>query len=385
MIAASGAGKAAGGAGRDPNVRAKYHNIQFLRFVAAFAVVVTHCTFYTFERLDRSMYVYETGAAGVRLFFVISGLVMMLSSGKLVGQAGGWRNFAVRRVNRIVPLYWAATLFKVLVLLLTPAVALHSSFDWDAIVKSLLFIPDLNVEGEFRPVLGVGWTLNFEMFFYALFGLALSTGVKPIRFMAPILLILSALSLVTSPAMPEVLRFWCDPIVLDFLAGMLIAGWIRRGGSVPETAAWLIGACGLAYLFVPGLPRPGASAALLASLLTTCAAAAVIVAAMALEGRTGKYVPGPVLHLGAASYSLYLVHPLVAPAVPQVLGKLELIWPQVSVALSVLAAVIAALFAYRFVEAPLSDAADRIGRRRGWLDAGPPSAADSAAATLLRR
>src|ERR1700730_16626449 len=84
----------------------KLLSIQALRIVAAGLVVVTHSTFYAFERLDRNFFVWQRGTRGVDIFFVISGFVMIYSSQKLLALPGGWKTFAERRIVRIVPLYW---------------------------------------------------------------------------------------------------------------------------------------------------------------------------------------------------------------------------------------------------------------------------------------
>ncbi|MGB8899043.1 MAG: acyltransferase family protein, partial [Methylocella sp.] len=68
-----------------------YTGIQALRFLAAILVVMVHATLYTKERLDPTFGIWSPGAAGVDIFFVISGFVMVVSSRKLMTQpAGGW-------------------------------------------------------------------------------------------------------------------------------------------------------------------------------------------------------------------------------------------------------------------------------------------------------
>ena len=46
--------------------------------------------------------------AGVDLFFVISGFIMVYPSNRLFAEPGGAKIFAWRRLSRIVPLYWCA-------------------------------------------------------------------------------------------------------------------------------------------------------------------------------------------------------------------------------------------------------------------------------------
>lgn len=361
---------AAEGAAPVPKRGNQYLTIQALRFVAALMVVVLHSTFYTSERLNDTLGIYHPGANGVRLFFVISGFVMIVSSQRLVGSAAGWMVFAVKRIIRIVPLYWGVTLIKLGVMLTAPAVVLHAELDWGYIARSFLFIPDYNVDGEIRPLMGVGWTLNMEMFFYLLFTVALVLRVRTISFIAPILIGLSLLSLAKTPDWPVAAYFLCDPIVLDFLAGMLIARWAQGGGRAPSPAgAWALVSIGLLYLFVPGLPR--FEHPLTGSVAITLAAAATIAGAVSLEQVIGKRLPSWTLYLGGASYSLYLFHPLIAPASPEVFMKLGLTgeaFAVVAVLGGIAAAIVASIFIYRFLEGPVTRQAESWARARGLLD-----------------
>ena len=349
----------------------EFLNIQVLRLFAAVAVVVTHGSFYAFERLDPTFPYYHEGADGVRLFFVISGFVMMWSSSRLTSEAKGWLTFISKRAIRVVPLYWFVTTFKVAVLSILPSAALHATLDWNGIAKSYLFIPSLNSDGEFRPVVGVGWTLNFEMFFYALFAIALLLRVRPLAFMAPMLVALSLLSLMRGPSWPEAIRFWADPIVLDFLAGMLLVRYTKPLQSLPVALGYIISAIGLIFLFVPGVPHPSQALPLVETISTTLMATAVVAGAVILEGRLGMEVPRILVFGGTISYSLYLIHSQVGPLVPQVMSKLGLHFPVFSTLGTLPVSLIAAVALYRLVETPFSRAGDRAARRTGLISKSP--------------
>jgi peptidoglycan/LPS O-acetylase OafA/YrhL len=151
----------------------RYRGIQVLRLVAAALVVVTHSTLYAHERLDRSSPVWQGGVIGVDIFFVISGFVIMASSRRLIGRPDGVREFALRRLVRILPMYWLATTLSIVIQLVTPSAVLHSTLTVWLIVSSYLLLPATSSTGNVEPVLGVGWTLLFEMFFYAVFAVAM--------------------------------------------------------------------------------------------------------------------------------------------------------------------------------------------------------------------
>jgi exopolysaccharide production protein ExoZ len=91
-----------------------YKGIQALRFLAALLVVFSHALAMVDDHYRaHSVPRWGGGHAGVDIFFVISGFVMVFSFGPLIKHADGWRLFLGRRLIRIVPLYWLATTLKV--------------------------------------------------------------------------------------------------------------------------------------------------------------------------------------------------------------------------------------------------------------------------------
>lgn len=330
----------------------RFESVQALRFFAAFAVVVCHSSFYATERLSDALGIYAPGANGVRLFFVISGFVMIASTGKLEGTPLGWRVFVVRRIVRIVPIYWVMNAIKLALMLAVPGAVLHAKLDWVFIAKSLLFIPAINIDGDMQPFLGVGWTLNFEMFFYLLITLALLLRLGPTRTLAPLFIGLALLSPVArAQQWPVPLQFWADPIVLDFLAGMLFARVMQRGFHLPPPLAWLCILAGLVYLFA-GVPQLWPRTSLSGSLMLTLAGLAILAGAVALDDTLTRLTPRAILYMGGASYALYLIHPIIAPVAPMILNRLGLVYPLLSIMLSILIALIGGALTYRLIEEP---------------------------------
>ena len=98
-----------------PQRRSDLSTVQALRGVAALLVVAYHAVnTWSLHALDSTAgKVWPNGSAGVDIFFVISGLVMVLSADRLAGRPDAWRTFARQRIVRIVPLYWVMTTAKV--------------------------------------------------------------------------------------------------------------------------------------------------------------------------------------------------------------------------------------------------------------------------------
>ena len=149
--------------------------LQVLRAVAALGVVFHHLPIFLEGKLGLTGVVPPLllGAAGVDLFFVISGFIMVYSSEPLFGRPHAPRVFLLRRLSRIVPLYWAATSFLLGYLLLVGVAFVRVNLPWDVILTSYAFIPFPRRDGLMMPVLNVGWTLNYEMFFYLVFAAAI--------------------------------------------------------------------------------------------------------------------------------------------------------------------------------------------------------------------
>ncbi len=146
---------------------------QVLRFVAAALVLYAHHTYYYWERIDKGIRSSELGPQGVALFFYISGLVMVMSTR---GSEPGWlgaKIFLLKRIVRVVPMYWVATAAKIAVAVALPHLIVSNGFDLWRAVGSFFFVPMLNDEGYMRPILGVGWTLIHEMYFYVLFSMSM--------------------------------------------------------------------------------------------------------------------------------------------------------------------------------------------------------------------
>lgn len=338
----------------------RYDLIQALRFVAAFAVVACHASFYAQERLDPTTFRYSAGAHGVDLFFVISGFVMILASRHLLGTADGWKHFAARRIVRIVPMYWLATSVKLAALFFAAHLVLHAEINWLYILKSYFFIPDVNVDNHIKPLLGVGWTLLFEMLYYAVFTLCLLLKLNPTRFCAGLFGALAVASFVKTPEWPVAVYFYSDPIVLNFVWGMVIAHLVLQRIYLPKAIAMICIAAPLAYIFLSMNTTEFA-----ARIPVGIGAALIVYGCASLEKQTSITVPNVFIFLGATSYSLYLFHPIFAPAAPEILKRIGLISPLLSVIMSTTIALVAGCVIYALVENPVTNYLNRSVKR--WL------------------
>ena len=326
--------------------------VQALRAIAAFSVALTHILYDALGMAPGAVPVQRAyGAmpwvAGVDIFFVISGFVIVHASRPLFGAKGAAGHFAMRRLARIVPPYWLMTTLFLGVMLLLPGSINGDAGGLGYIVKSYLFIPCARPDGLVQPVLGLGWTLNYEMFFYLAFVFFLFFRQVIAVILATILLTAFVLAGRAGLLHGVVLQTWSDPIVLEFCAGMLLA--LLPGKFTLHAAirvAIVVGALILLYL-QPGWNR--------------LAAYGIPAAALVFAAIIGKPAPGMprveiwLIRLGDASYALYLVHPFVMRAVALLwlhLHKPGGVYAYIAICLAL--AQIAALAIHKFFERPVT-------------------------------
>ncbi len=363
----------------------KFASIQCLRAVAAASIVLLHvmAEASSIAGLAGRSHPLEpirfaTLGAGVDLFFVISGFVMVHASQRLFGIDGGWRRFLAHRIARIVPLYWLTTTLFLLVGLVLPAVLNSDQPTAGQIAASYLFWPMTRTDGLAQPVYGLGWTLNYEMFFYAL--LAACMGFRrniAVAIVGIALVVLVAAGPTLRPlGMP--LAFWSDPLVLEFVVGSLIAMVHGAGWRLPLPGGIALATAGVALLVADqsaALPRVVAWG-LPAGLLF---AGIVLVERAPSRGWLGRAL----VSIGDASYALYLTHPFVIRPVGKLwlkmgLGGLLPVWLFIVAAMAL--SIWAAMLVFRWVESPLTAALnarlDRRGKARIWpgigTDPSPP-------------
>lgn len=316
----------------------KIYGIQYLRAMAALMVAYFHLVVQV-PAYTATLYapVLVQFSRGVDLFFVISGFVMVLTSSHLSPA-----RFMSKRIGRVVPLYWLLTGLLVALALIAPHMFRSTQLSFAYLVKSLFFVPFANPgqHGNLEPLLVPGWTLNYEMFFYAVFAALLLTKHRLLYCGA-----LFAALVAAGPLLPpdSVLRFYCQPVILEFVAGMAIAQYYRR-----LRLHWMVSAALVIGGFI-ALLQPSSTA------IAALAAASVVLGTCTLEPRIPRIAP--LLALGDASYSIYLTHLFV-------FGATRVLWkggPVGFAIFSMVAVVVVSLASYRWVERPIM----RMGRQRG--------------------
>jgi exopolysaccharide production protein ExoZ len=354
-------GLASGGFMRQATGRVETINsIQILRALAATSVVVYHIAV-DLERFavasPGALSDLGGGGAGVDLFFVISGFVMVYASEPLFGSLRGAVTFFILRLVRIVPFYWLVTAFYLAVALLAPRWG-GTIYPIKAVIASFLFMPFPAPDGIVHPVVGQGWTLNYEMYFYAVFAIAVLAPRRGAVVMACALLVCgAALNRLLGPLLPFPVSYWTDPVVLEFAMGMLLGLAYREGAR-------------LEWPFCVALILSGAALfAINVSLGTTprffmWGVPAALVVAGATFGRFSLQNPlcRPLAVVGDASYALYLLHTFPLRALLPLATWLSLhaiYWLWLYVPLAILVPVLLAIVVHYAFERPITKALRR--------------------------
>ncbi len=338
----------------------QFASIQALRAVAALAIVFHH-GLNEADGLARRLggsFAHQYSwplEAGVDLFFVISGFVMVVASQNFFGKSSAIWPFLRRRMARVVPIYWAVLalytglLFTAIVPLNRPAP------DAAEIFSSFAFIPYLRPDGFVQPVYGLGWTLNYEMLFYALFALTLPLK-RTVAVPALVGLLMGTAVLGQFvPASQTVLHFWTRPIILEFGLGAMI-GQMTLGGLRPSRLSGAVMAAAAILLLVLGktapdlIPRERV-------LLYGLPAALLVLAGLAFDDICAHPALRPLVFLGDASYALYLLHPFVLRALAVGGGAaLVQLSPFLFLMAGGLLSCLVAVLAWRWFERPLTRA-----------------------------
>jgi exopolysaccharide production protein ExoZ len=326
------------------------YSIQYLRAFAAILVLFWHLKYKSAQFGTDLLSGYAFGFAGVDVFFVISGFVMCFIYTRSKAGRGSLGAFWSRRFARIMPLYWLLTCVALVVYLIDPS-KVNSSGGTTSIWKSFVLVP-----GQDKFLIENGWTLSYEMYFYALFSLAFlfvdkTRGAFAVCALIAVLVSTNLLHVVSLP-------FLTSPLLFEFAFGIVIflilshgsGAWTRRLGVI----SLLAGLVGLASVHITSTVVPNSVA------LTVGLPAALIVFGVVSQESLISRAPSLLLaRLGDSSYSMYLFHPFILSVAAIVFRKLRLggygIVPELAywllVAVSVL---VASYWLFRFIETPLN-------------------------------
>jgi exopolysaccharide production protein ExoZ len=329
----------------------KLNNIQVLRAFAAVAVVIFH-TGFSFPHMR------PFGSFGVDVFFVISGYIMARILDPASDSSSDF--FFRRRVLRIVPPYWFFTVLLYLIALRIPQLMGATRASASDLIQSLFFIPFTKGSGLIQPLLFIGWSLNYEMFFYLALAIGLLFSKKRAVWLGGVIVLATMLACAPFAAHNVFARFYSREISLEFLFGIL-SYYLCRATPEPVArklrlpALFVCIACALLLIaeqgYFPPLSYPFnawriLSLGPLSFLLVTCAS-------LLSQADWDTRLTWLVL-IGDASYILYLIHAYCEYSLDRFFGAHHA-WLKretacgalIGVSFSILAAILVHLYAER--------------------------------------
>lgn len=356
--------------------------LQALRGLAALAVVLMHFKEWMVRFSPAMAGVAQYGYVGVDIFFLISGFIIFHATA--AAEARQALPFLIRRLCRVVLPAWVA---MVLLVLIKPPYLID-------LMRGLAFLPR---ETGHPPYFGhgfliVAWTLTYELLFYGVFALALTTSWSRARrgWVAAALLMLLMLAaqassghftLDASQTQPvgrstgvQELSLWPlftlmgSPMFIEFIVGIgLAAAFAWRGGEPFRQQAGRVllvgGLLTVGAVAWPGLEGHGPTRSgpfALGVALFTLGLQALLDA----DDRRGlKAWLRPLAWLGGCSYSLYLFHPLVKTALQPFSSALTPDRLALLTAAALVSCIGLAAVMHRWVEVPAQNLGKRLARR----------------------
>ena len=345
--------------------------IQMLRFGAAMWVAVYHAKNADFfPALPHWLQLLVAGGyAGVDIFFVISGVIMALSTQNTPAGPRAASQFVLTRFARIYTGWWPAMLVFYVVLRSLNALPPHV----DMVASTWLYPSNFT-----HHISAVIWSLVFELYFYLLIGLSLLLPPKrrdvAMATLAAAMLGICVYFYTQGRFAPErfgeattLMWFYASPLVLEFFAGYFLYRLLHRYPR-QDWRLWLIATALLAgyaayFALNKAVYEPGLAGFFhwpeRALFIGSAACALVGTALLLPQPRTATMQR--LAHWGDYSYAIYLLHPLVLVAIGHGLHQLNLANPHrgVTTLVALLLIFLVSAAYYRFVEHPLYQACRR--------------------------
>lgn len=320
-------------------------SLQILRFVAATSVAYFHI----FANPN-------FGSFGVDIFFVLTGFVIAL----VIQSNNNSYSFAINRIARITPLYWLLTSLLFVLITIKPelfSVSIVNSANIINFAKSLFFIPYAGAFGV-TPIISLGWTLNYEMFFYLCVWISLLIS-KSHALKITFILITSAFFLFGNLLSNKVANiFFGLEIIFEFILGFVAYQlYAKKFLNFLTTKIFVVAAIAI-YVFMAVIESYGIIGNRF--ILFGLPSFALVICSVRLESifhNSQAYITRLLVSMGDASYATYLTHWYVIVFLRKILSeKLGLFdfYSPIGIFFSLSLALVVGQITYKLVDKPLN-------------------------------
>jgi len=282
--------------------------------------------------------------AGVDMFMVLSGFCLFLPVCKREGAPTGWdwKDYARRRVVRIVPTYYVAIMFSTLLPYVLVALfhLLHKEAKWQPHPSAMQYITHLTFThtlfpGTWQGICGAFWSLGLEAQFYLVFPLVIWAYAKyGIRVTGAMVLVSVLYRLIGSKVVGSdwtsqflmgifFLGRWME-FALGMLAAYMVADYRRKECTLPGWQGTLAIAGALGLYLLATSPLVDSLWAFPARELLLGAAYAILMTALCITGTPLRklFASKPMVTLALFSYSLFLIHQPLAYYLSEMFRKI---------------------------------------------------------------
>ena len=311
---------------------------------------------------ELSLHIFTLGFAGVDFFFVLSGFIIAYTAYSYIGKKTETAGFLRKRFIRIYPVYWIYLLVSIAGTLLFR----HDFSVLKNIWKTMLLLPG------HRMFISTSWTLTYELVFYLLFA-AIIFSRWSLIIIVPIIIISIYNATMQNLGYDTFFtsRFFnviCSPFNCEFLLGFFAYAIYKR---INKTTIYFFAVIVVLLALVEILFLKESFYADINQgiriIYFGMPAFAVVTVLAALDYNNMVRIPTPLVQLGDASYTLYLIHPIIFHGIHSgILMQYKMSDNEIELVLmsAVLLSIFTSILLYKFVEKPLLDKMMKLGINR---------------------
>lgn len=327
----------------------RLYNLDYLRGFAAFGIMMYHYLSWTFGSFTADSFMGRVAIYGVSVFYILSGLTLYyVYYERMRPSKDDLISFFKKRVLRIFPLLWLVTFASILLSGKIPDIGnlflnltgLFGFIRWDKYFSA-----------------GV-WSIGNELVFYAFF----PVFVLFIKRFKPLMLVFSFVlfgiylyftfvKLTPSMTIGEQWNTFTNPLnqVFLFLGGFLVGAFLHKMDVKNSVIVSVLLVALTLFIFFPATGDIINLVTGTNRLIFTASSFLICICFYKLTFKFPKFIHNPLTFLGEASYSVYLVHPIVWALTTIAIKKYNIYFPDLPKSGRFIIAVISTLVISHFV------------------------------------